>query len=205
MRKDETREGRVIPHPSSLIPRWADEVFHSVPGLLNLDELAWLIEQAQGRRVIVEVGTWYGRSAKALSLGGGTVYTVDDWAGRSTERETSPADNPPGMVREEFHRRLQPDIDAGRIVPVWAESSAAATKLAHLRGKVDLLFIDGLHTYEQVTADLAAWLPLVRAGGLVCGHDWDRPGVQRAVLEALPHATHHCHGLWSATKKRGRR
>jgi predicted O-methyltransferase YrrM len=182
--------------------RLADDVFHAVPGLLDMDELAWLIEAAQNRRVVVEIGTWYGRSAKALTLGGGTVYTVDSWTGLSTERETDPTDNPPNVVRNEFFRRLQPDIEAGRVVPVWADSVEAAGRLNRLR--VDMLFLDGLHTYEQVSADLAAWLPLVKVGGLVCGHDWDREDVRRAALEVLPHAEKQVGGLWSATKRRMR-
>lgn len=41
-----------------------------------------------------------------------------------------------------------------------------------LRGRaVDVLFIDGDHTYEGVLADFEMYMPLVRPGGLVCFHD----------------------------------
>ncbi len=43
---------------------------------------------------------------------------------------------------------------------------------AHLRGKcLDLLFIDGDHTYEGVKADFINYSPLVREGGLIVFHD----------------------------------
>lgn len=37
--------------------------------------------------------------------------------------------------------------------------------------KLDLLFIDGDHSYEGVTADFRAYTPLVREGGIVVCHD----------------------------------
>jgi len=38
-----------------------------------------------------------------------------------------------------------------------------------------------------VRDDIAAWLPKVRSGGLICGHDYGTgfPGVERAVQEML--------------------
>jgi predicted O-methyltransferase YrrM len=39
------------------------------------------------------------------------------------------------------------------------------------REKVDLLFIDGDHTYEGVKKDFEMYSPLVRKGGIIAFHD----------------------------------
>jgi len=36
---------------------------------------------------------------------------------------------------------------------------------------LDLVFIDGDHSYEQTLRDIRNWLPKVRPGGILCGHD----------------------------------
>jgi len=49
---------------------------------------------------------------------------------------------------------------------------------------VDLLFIDGLHTYEQVLIDCHNYYSKVKPGGVFSGHDFRViPGVNKAVLE----------------------
>jgi len=53
-------------------------------------------------------------------------------------------------------------------------------------GSVDCLFIDAGHSYEAVKADIAAWLPKMKVGGLISGHDYNAwEGVNRAVNEAF--------------------
>ena len=58
--------------------------------------------------------------------------------------------------------------------------------------EIDLLHIDGNHSYEAVTADIRMWVPKIKPGGYVCFHDYfitkyrERVlGVGRAVDEAL--------------------
>lgn len=49
---------------------------------------------------------------------------------------------------------------------------------------LDVVYIDAEHTYEAVLADIQAWAPKVRPGGLLCGHDYyNKPPfeVRRAV------------------------
>jgi glycosyltransferase involved in cell wall biosynthesis len=61
-------------------------------------------------------------------------------------------------------------------------------------GSLDWIYLDANHEYTHVLQDLAAWLPKVKAGGVVAGHDYldevlpirDVPtvfGVKRAVRE----------------------
>lgn len=55
------------------------------------------------------------------------------------------------------------------------------------RTKIDVLFIDGDHTYEGCKADIEAWEPFVRDGGVIYFHDADEggPGVLQAITEYI--------------------
>lgn len=52
------------------------------------------------------------------------------------------------------------------------EDSVEASK--HVQdGSLDFCFIDGDHSYIGTKRDIEAWLPKVRVGGWICGHDYD--------------------------------
>lgn len=64
---------------------------------------------------------------------------------------------------------------------------------------LDLVFIDADHSYEAVVADIVAWLPKVRSGGVLCGHDYWQghphslpavDGVKKAVDERFGDKVH---------------
>lgn len=55
---------------------------------------------------------------------------------------------------------------------------------------VDMVFVDGGHQYHEATGDINIWLPLIKAGGIMAVHDFEKtakiwPGVDRAVRELL--------------------
>lgn len=53
----------------------------------------------------------------------------------------------------------------------------------------DLVFIDGDHSYEAVFNDIIWWLPKVKKGGWIGGHDYNNRkhiGIKQAVNELLP-------------------
>lgn len=50
-------------------------------------------------------------------------------------------------------------------------------------GYFDLVYIDADHTYESVTQDNTVWLPKVREGGVICGHDYS--GGWQPVVDAV--------------------
>jgi len=50
---------------------------------------------------------------------------------------------------------------------------------------VDAIFIDAGHSYEAVKYDIKAWLPKMKNGAMMSGHDFNWAGVQGAVMEML--------------------
>ncbi len=70
---------------------------------------------------------------------------------------------------------------------ILRRTSAEAAELIP-DGFLDFVFIDADHSYEGVSADIRLWAPKVKAGGLLCGHDYEHPsfptwGVKQAVDE----------------------
>jgi predicted O-methyltransferase YrrM len=54
-------------------------------------------------------------------------------------------------------------------------------------GVLDFVFVDATHTYKAVKEDCQLWIPKLKEGGLLCGHDYakafDKGGVIKAVNE----------------------
>jgi predicted O-methyltransferase YrrM len=50
-----------------------------------------------------------------------------------------------------------------------------------------LFFLDTSHRYEATLQELGAWLPKLKDGGIMCGHDYylEGAGVQRAVQDFM--------------------
>lgn len=77
-------------------------------------------------------------------------------------------------------RDFNQDNLGGRINILRMSTLVAASLVADQTQ--DFVFIDADHTEEGCRADIEAWTPKVRPGGLICGHDYNWPSVKRAVL-----------------------
>ena len=162
-------------------------------GWMSPSELFWLGEQAHKHRKIVEVGSFHGRSTRALADNtDGIVEAVDTWEGSPEHKGMPETEN---MI-EKFLVNLD-DLLSEKVKVIKSESLNAAELFARNEARVDMVFLDAMHDYESVKADILAWKPLLAPGGLLCGHDFgDVPnenvkadgewGVTRAVQELLP-------------------
>ena len=88
--------------------------------------------------------------------------------------------------RREFELRAKAFPDR---ITVLDTDSVSASKMVEDES-IDFVFIDAVHTYEAVIADIAAWSPKVKGGGFITGHDYGfkDTGVKQAVDEVYPHA-----------------
>lgn len=51
---------------------------------------------------------------------------------------------------------------------------------------LDFVYVDADHSYEGCKKDLIAWIPKIRIGGYITGHDLNWPSVLKAISEILP-------------------
>ncbi len=151
-----------------------------IQGWMFPEELAWLSEQAAKSSSVAEIGCWKGRSTFALLTAcAGTVYAIDHFQGSDGEPEHAEALD--GSVAEEFLRNCGDFRNLRMIV----RDSLSASRLFGA-GELDMVFIDASHRYEDVLADIRAWLPKTRR--IIAGHDYaprEWPGVVRAVREVF--------------------
>lgn len=119
-------------------------------------------------RTIVELGTYSGSSYAAFcqaveaSGGNGHVYGVDLWEG---DVHMGAFDEALYLEMSDFAATRYPGI----ATLIRKDFNEAASSFAE--GSVDLLHIDGTHTFEAVTNDFETWLPKMSARGVILFHD----------------------------------
>ncbi len=127
----------------------------------------WLVAAA-APRILVELGTHNGVSysafceAMATYAKEGRAYAIDTWAG----------DEHAGHYSQDVYWNLVQFHDAhyaGFSTLLRSTFDEALPYFAD--GSVDLLHIDGLHTYQAVRADWDAWRPKLSARAVVLFHD----------------------------------
>lgn len=135
--------------------------------------------------VIVEIGVDFGFSLfhMASHFPGATVVGIDDYghAGYSSEAEV-------------WVTRFYPYFP--KVILLKTDSMQAAKIL---RCTIDVLHIDGDHSYEGVRNDFELWFPMVRRGGCVMFHDIcsipSGPGKLFEELSGLKSRIEVCNGL----------
>lgn len=150
-----------------------------------------LARRSTGRGVIVEIGSWQGRSTIWLARGsragaGRPVYAVDPHTGSPEHHDRYGEVWTFDLFRENVERAGVSDL----VRPLVQTSEEAA---AAFDEPVEVLFIDGDHSYEAVCRDWDLWTPKLVEGGWVVLHDtgenWEGP--RRLVRERIFGSRHY--------------
>lgn len=120
---------------------------------------------------VLEIGSWKGMTtsvlAKTVKDFGGSVFAVDNWEGCSTPHHR----NQVGRIDvfSVFRQNIEILGFSDFVYPMFMDSLVASTIFAD--GSLDLVFIDADHKYGSAKQDIEIWLPKVKRGGVICGHD----------------------------------
>lgn len=131
--------------------------------------------------VFVEIGCWEGKStyfmADKIKRSGKNIkfHAVDLWDSYTQIGMTWKANF------DIFLKNIEPIKEFINVIKL--DSILAAKRFEDK--SVDFVFIDGNHQYEYVKADILAWLPKIKEGGVLAGHDTQFEGVTKAITELL--------------------
>lgn len=184
-------------HTSALIE--PERLVFPPPWVGHIPFAAWLVALLRPR-LLVELGTHSGNSYCAFCQAmveneiDGKAYAVDTW--RGDEHSLEYDENVYADLRAHHDPRFGSFSSLLRMT--FDEATARVDDAT-----VDILHIDGLHTYEAVRHDFDTWLPKVSARGVVLLHDThvhERNFGVHQLLEELAtrypaFAFDHSHGL----------
>ncbi|MDH3707404.1 MAG: class I SAM-dependent methyltransferase [Acidimicrobiia bacterium] len=118
--------------------------------------------------LLVELGSHYGMSFFTFCQSirdhhvDGLAYAVDTWEG----------DDHTGPYGEDVFSGVQQHLrDEYRGFSYQLRMTFTEAREQFAEESVDLLHIDGFHTYEAVAGDFETWYPKVAPGGIVLFHD----------------------------------
>ncbi len=142
-----------------------------------------------GPVIIAEIGVWKGGLSRKLleALPLLKLIQVDRWKAYSEGEKISEGNSRMSRygqirfdnARTENFEKILPFVK--RVITYEGDSVVAANRIDNK--SLDLVFIDAGHRYAAVISDIQAWLPKIKKGGWISGHDYLRPGVNTAVKE----------------------
>ena len=150
---------------------------YSSQGLIDLiKEMEW---SNPDKQTMIEIGSFIGESTIIFAKHFKKVIAIDPFlSGYHEQDPTSRFDF--NEVYQEYLDRTNPYKN---IQTLTITSDDAVKELNS--ETYDFVYIDGIHSYEQVKQDIINYLPLVKKGGYIGGHDYGTswPGVKVAVDE----------------------
>lgn len=148
--------------------------YQSIQGMMDYEDLYSDMVKKFNSGLFVEIGVWYGRSA---------AYMATEIYNSNKQITLDIIDNFKKSPIEDVKKNLA----IFDFVNVIQGDSSGSAKM-YYDNSIDFIFIDADHSESGVTRDIKAWLPKLKKGGVMAGHDYGNPrysGVKKAVDSLL--------------------
>ena len=154
--------------------------FNEIHGFFTYPKLyADMVAKFPSGSSFIEVGVLEGQSLAFLIMeviNSGKdikITAIDSFSGLET--------GPDPDLKRRFINNMAPMADKFRLIidQSWDAANYFPDK------SLDFVFIDACHEYESVKKDILAWMPKIKEGGILSGHDYGQgfPGVKQSVDE----------------------
>lgn len=130
---------------------------------------------------MIEIGSYAGNSTEIFLKRVKWCFCIDPWEnfydpedGASEGIDMRLVEKQFNQLRDKFDNFTKYKVKSSEAVDIFED------------GTIDLIYVDGLHQYEGVKNDIELYLPKVKEGGYIAGHDYKSrhfPGVEKAVDE----------------------
>ena len=138
-----------------------------------------MIKELPNKGTMIEIGTFTGESTVLFGDHFEKVIGIDPMLQDYDPQDPTSKFNF-NEVLEMFNERTK-SYDNISLIQKTSDDA-----LGKLTGRTfDFIYIDGIHQYENVKRDIINYLPMVKKGGVIGGHDYGPswPGVKQAVDE----------------------
>lgn len=162
---------------------------HHTP-LADRDYLVSLVRQ-HGVKQLVEVGCHVGMTTLQLveQVRHLTVHAIDTFEGNQQDRQGETARR---LGRDAVLKTFCQNVRLYLFDRVQLHIGTSQQYAEIWPRQIDMVYIDAEHTREAVERDIELWMPHVRHGGILAGHDYGVfEGVTAAVDRLVPDEVQH--------------
>jgi len=144
---------------------------------LTRDEFPGFLTRFELTERGAEIGVQHGEFSEHILANwhGNTLFSIDAWQNFDEESYVDIANRSNDeqiLIYAGTTIRL---ASFGQRSVVWRMTSEQAAMVMP-DNTLDFCYIDADHRYEAVKRDIELWLPKVKSGGIICGHDYVRDG-----------------------------
>jgi hypothetical protein len=181
-----------------------DKINHNytnLEGWFNMEnQYLELLDEVPEGGIFVELGAYKGKSTsfivteiinKDKNIKFHTIDTFEGDSGSNDENEVNAYRNViVSNMYEEFNKNTEHLKEYFNVIVGKSDESSEFFE----DDSVDVIFIDAGHSYESVIKDIKSWLPKIKNGGVMSGHDYNNSwtGVKMAVNEIFNKIDNDC-------------
>ncbi len=172
--------------------------WRDIPGFFDFEDIyRKVVAEAKDGDHIVEIGVMFGKSTAFMAQ---EIITskkhivfdaIDTWGWCLKDAFTAAPSSSAAAhiikkcsdIREAVEKLLQGSGVAQNVNLISGSGQQRASD--YQDGSLSFVFIDTTHLFLDTVELLIAYLPKIRAGGMIAGHDYDLAGVHDAVAAIL--------------------